>query len=179
MYNDSKGEHISITAESINSVGKPDIFSDDELNERVQNMCKDLLSESSDDPPFTERAYSISLKELQGKAENISKAKGDDSDGTVNIPSLNEPYISIHNHPSGGTFSGKDVKNFLLDGKEKAMIVVGNNGAVYLMVKGSTADTTSASPVVNAYIKGMVRVKSDNDFWKELGKYGIEYREYK
>ena len=178
VYNDNKGHHIPITTESISSVAKPDIFSDDELNVRVQNMCKDLLNESSDDPPFTERAYSVTLKELQGNAKNISKAKGGDGEGTVIIPSLDEPYISIHNHPSGETFSGKDVREFLLNRNMKAFIVIGNNGEMVTMVKGADSDTANALPKVFAFISGSSEYKSETELWKGLSVYGIEYKEY-
>lgn len=178
MYHDSGDEHIPITAESIDRVAKPDIFADDELNVKVQGLCKSLLAEAVDDPPFTERAYSVSLADLQNGAKDIQKVKGGDGEGTVTAKSLDGPYLSIHNHPSGGTLSTLDVKNFMLDGREKAVIVVGNGGQLYVMGKSPMADTASVTPLVYAYASGKIKAASDSDFWKGLNVYGIEYKEY-
>lgn len=178
MYHDSGDEHIPITAESIDKVAKPDIFADDELNVRVQELCKSLLTEAVDDPPFTERAYSVSLADLQNGAKNVQKVKGGDGHGTVTAKPLDEPYLSIHNHPSGGTLSTKDVKEFMLNGREKVAIVVGNGGQLYVMGKSPLADTASATPLVYAYSSGEIKAASDNEFWKGLNVYGIEYKEY-
>lgn len=179
MYNDSSEEHITITEETINAVPKSDIFEDDEMNQRVHDMCKALLTECIDDPPFTERAYSIALSDLRnGEAEPV-KTKGEDGEGTVNIPSLDEPYISIHNHPSGETFSTIDIERFFNNKNAVIVVVVGNNGNVYTMSKdGSKANTTSAYPYLKAYSMGYIKAESDADFYKGLMKYGIEYKEY-
>lgn len=135
MYHDSGDEHIPITAESIDRVAKPDIFADDELNVRVQELCKSLLAEAVDDPPFTETAYFVSLADLQNGAKDIQKVKGGDGEGTVTPKSLDEPYLSIHNHPSGGMFSERDVRRFCSNSYEKIMIVIGNNGRMYALEK--------------------------------------------
>lgn len=148
MYHDSGDDYIPITAESIDRVAKPDIFADDELNVRVQELCKSLLTEAADDPHFTERAYSVSLADLQNGAKNIQKVKGGEGEGTVTPKSLDEPYLSIHNHPSGGTISTHDGIAFCLDRHAEIMIVTGNNGNVYALIKTPGTDTTSALPKI-------------------------------
>ena len=177
-YNDSKEGHIPITSENINNIAKLIIFDDDELNKNVQSLCRELLTDSLYDPPLTERALSITIDNLKNDIRKAVKSKGEDGEGTVNIKVLESQYISIHNHPSGGTFSPKDVYEFMLTGKETAIVVVGNNGKVYSMAKTSKADTTSALPVVCAYKNGKIKALSDNEFWKGMNAYGIEYREY-
>lgn len=126
----------------------------------------------------TERAYSISLASLQSGKDDIKRAKGEDGVGTVAIATLDEPYISIQNHPSGGTFSTRDVTNFLLEHNEKTIVVIGNNGCMYTFTKATNADTASATPIVSAYKKGEIKAKSDEAFWEGLRKYGIEYEKY-
>lgn len=177
-YNDSGEDAISITKASINAVKKPEIFDDDEMNKNVQVLCQRLLTETANDPPNTERAYSISLENLKGDIENVVRSKGADGEGAVQIKSLNEPYLSIHNHPSGKTMSLKDVREFLFDYRVKCIVVVGNNGNVYFLKKAPNADTSSALPKVQAYIKGRITAKSDNEFMKGLSEYGIDYKEY-
>ena len=54
----------------------------------------------------------ISLASLQSGKDDIKRAKGEDGVGTVAIATLDEPYISIHDHPSRGTFSARDVHRF-------------------------------------------------------------------
>lgn len=120
---------------SINAVKKPEIFDDDEMNRNVQVLCQRLLTETMNDPPNTERAYSISLENLKGDIENITRSKGADGEGTVSIQELDVPFMSIHNHPSGETFSAKDVHLFCGHPNEMMMAVIGNNGKIYALEK--------------------------------------------
>lgn len=49
-------------------------------------------------------------------------------------------FFSIHNHPSGQSFSFSDIKNFLSRPYQAGTFVVGNNGAVYGLQKTIDSD---------------------------------------
>lgn len=54
-------------------------------------------------------------------------------ESTVEMMKLDGDYISIHNHPSGKTFSLRDFDAFSRDNKLKIMMVLGNNGNIYFV----------------------------------------------
>ena len=86
--------------------------------------------------------------------------------------SFDEPYISIHNHPSGETFSGRDIDKFAYDKNHSAMCVVGNNGKLFILRKTEkfnwvefglkTIDFQDSADYAQTVLKG-----ADN--------YGLEY----
>ncbi len=174
-YNDSDETSIPITKASINAVKKPEIFDDDEMNQNVQILCQRLLAETANDPPNTERAYSISLDNLKGNINEVTRSKGVDGDGTVTIQGLDVPFISIHNHPSGGTISAKDVHLFCGHQNEVITTVIGNNGKFYALEK--TPDYSVK------WIKFQLAIEHLNDdnirdiVFERAEEYGLKYYE--
>ena len=78
----------------------------------------------------TEETVSIKLSSLESE-----KQKGELGEGAVKVISFDEPFVSIHNHPSGETFSGRDIDKFAYDDNHVAMCVIGNNGKMYVLQK--------------------------------------------
>lgn len=81
-----------------------------------------------------ETAYAISLAnyEVIGPYWGMSH--------TIDIESMvkqfeEEDYVVIHNHPSGLTFSPRDLKVLVGKNSIRIMIVLGNNGKVYILEK--------------------------------------------
>lgn len=59
------------------------------------------------------------------------------------VNSYKNQLILMHNHPSTGTFSGEDLKSFCAQESIYAMTVVGNDGSVYILIKGAYFDRNS------------------------------------
>ena len=131
---DSSYDFKPVTDEAINSIPEINEFDSKELNQAVHDSCKQILLDVRDDPPGTEATVSISL-DTKIKSE---VQKGNPGEGTVKDIPLNVPYVSIHNHASGETFSNRDISKFAANEKARALCVVGNNGKVYLLQKTKT-----------------------------------------
>ena len=130
IMKDSSDNLIKITQENIEAVPECTVFSSKELNQKVTEKCKEILSDLENDEIGTEETVSIKLSSLKSK-----KLKGEPGEGAVKVICFDEPFVSIHNHPSGETFSGRDIDKFAYDNNHSAMCVVGNNGKMYVLQK--------------------------------------------
>lgn len=98
--------------------------------------------------------------------------------------------VSLHNHPSCGTFSVQDISIFLFQSTVKLMIVIGNNGELYYMSKDSEKFNyrkaidylKEASRIISPdiYQQKFISYREMRDiadlFLKNCGFFGIEYR---
>ena len=102
--------------------------------------------------------------------------------GSVRITDQQEPYIAVHNHPSGMTFSPGYIFNFTRRDNMRMLSAVGNNGVVYAMEKSADFNRLA---VQGAYEKMRARIEQEktvsgilnaiDDFLKEAQTYGIQY----
>lgn len=156
-----------ITESSIQAVPKITAFDSDELNEAVETQCKNLLSSLIDDEVGTEGTVSIRLSDLTSEM-----AKGTSREGRVKPICFDEPYISIHNHPSGRIFSGKDISHLIKNEQMRSICVVGNIGNIFIVKKDNDFDWATF------YMK-IIDIYDDYDFvdklLKEAEKYGLSY----
>ena len=127
-------EPIEITMDSIQRV-QP--FECDCLDKNGQQSLKNahrrLLMSLVAKPLGTEASAVYSL-DMQKLGEFV----GDDAAGRVRIPDADVPYIGIHNHPTGGTFTHTDVELFARRKNMMVLTAVGNNGSVYALEKVGT-----------------------------------------
>lgn len=172
---DSKTDFIPVTNEAISSVPKITEFDDEEMNKTVNNACKDVLKAIKNDPPGTEATISISLDLTQKSAVQ----KGEPGAGTVKPVKMDISYVSIHNHPSGETFSLKDVDQFASDYNNKSIVVVGNNGKVFVLSKTNNYNAEGFSAYYLSRLYGIVTGESKEQFLKGGTKYGTKYTEIK
>lgn len=127
---------LPITKESLACVQK---FVCDTLDQpmqaKLQNEHKKLLISISGKPKGTEAGatYSLQMKPLH-------KVVGKDGAARVHIPKEKEPYIAMHTHPTGGTFTHTDLNLFARDEHMRMLTAVGNNGTVYAMEKLKSFD---------------------------------------
>lgn len=143
----------------------------------LANAHKRLLLEASTYPVGTElsRCYGLDMQPL-GKTVIGEKL------GSVRITDQQEPYIAVHNHPSGMTFSPGDIFNFTRRDNMRMLSAVGNNGVVYAMEKSADFNRLA---VQGAYEKMRARIEQEktvsgilnaiDDFLKEAQTYGIQY----
>lgn len=167
---DSSGDFHPVTDAAIEAVPKIAEFGSDEVNQAVHTACKDILTAVKDDPPGTEATVSISLDLTRKSAVQ----KGEPGAGTVKPVVLDVPYISIHNHASGDTFSDRDIRKFVADKNAIAICVVGNNGRVYILQKTDSFN----------WIKFGIKTHSIDDdsnynlqVTQGAEKYGLQYYE--
>lgn len=167
---DSSGDFHPVTDAAIEAVPKIAEFGSDEVNQAVHTACKDILTAVKDDPPGTEATVSISLDLTRKSAVQ----KSEPGAGTVKPVVLDVPYISIHNHASGETFSDRDIRKFVADKNAIAICVVGNNGRVYILQKTDSFN----------WIKFGIKTHSIDDdsnynlqVTQGAEKYGLQYYE--
>lgn len=162
-----------ITNQSIQSIPQITAFSSVEINATVQTQCKVLLSYLIQDDIGTEGTVSIRLRDLKSE-----KAKGMNGEGGVLPIRLNEPYISIHNHPSDETFSAKDLRLLCTSSHCKAIIAVGNSGKnVYIIKKTESFDSDGLFVYIADKVEGKITFDTQSEFLKGAEKYGIQYYE--
>ncbi|MCI8915635.1 MAG: hypothetical protein HFF26_03070, partial [Oscillospiraceae bacterium] len=78
-----------------------------ERAERLQEAHRELLRAVKDKPLGTE-AGAVYTPDMR----LIERRIGADSEQTISLPRCEDPYISIHNHPSGEIFSVRDLDSF-------------------------------------------------------------------
>ena len=164
--NDSSDTILPIIAEHALSL---QYFHDENLNNTVEQTANRILEEARNHKVGTEIAYTISAEPPYKTSEPIYGGEGEMA---VVIPKSESPSITIHNHPSGGTFSSKDIQRFVVDGKAKATCVIGNNGNWYILEKTDSFDWISFQTRV-------FDISDSDDFAKIIlegaEKYGFQY----
>ena len=87
---------------------------------------------------------------------------------------MNVPYLSIHNHASGETFSSRDIQKFVADEKASALCVVGNNGKVFILEKTDSFNWVQFGIKTHSFIES-----SDYNLQVLNGaeQYGLQYYE--
>lgn len=168
QLSDSTIEFHAVTDEVIDSIPKITAFDDAALNQAVHTGCVDVLKAIKNDLPGTEATVSISLN-LEQKTEI---RKGEPGAGTVKGIPLSTPYVSIHNHASGETFSNRDIKKFIKDDNNIHSVVVGNNGSVFVLSKNADYDMIGSL----RYIISSTGL-SETEKCKGMKRYGITYSE--
>lgn len=161
-------KHIPITDEVIRSVPKIDLFDDDMVNQKIHDSIVDLLTEVQTLPPWTEGARSIPLD----LTAEIKKSIGDFGEGTVIIPKLDVPYVSIHNHCSWGTFSGDDIRRFVASENEKIIGVIGHNGELYWLEKSKDFNRITFQRL---FCDIAYKPDYEQTILREAEKYGFRY----
>lgn len=176
--NDLNGLAKPVTIKSIERVkALPSNILDEAGQKKLQQAHKDLLREVMNRGGIVEvaRCYNMNM-------EPLSDYVSQDKNGRVKIPDFDTPYIAIHNHPSGLTFSPSDV--YRIADREYMMMLtdVGNDGSVYSVEKKSDIN---AALIKNAASKAAYDIgeeKSDTkalslavSLIKKCGEYGIEY----
>ena len=129
---DSSQYEIEIHNDTIEKLEKIVVYENDTINQIVLQQAKELLTEAQQYPLGTEIGKIIPL-DLPNS--NVKTLVGKNGDHTVNLGLCEVPSITMHNHPSGETFSKGDISRFVSDENARAMYVIGNNGKWYALRK--------------------------------------------
>lgn len=77
---------------------------------------------------------------IKGKTpRRVNMKDNKDADEAIESFSKNR-LLFMHNHPSGATFSGEDLKMFWSHDSVHTITAIGNNGCIYLLQKGINFD---------------------------------------
>lgn len=172
IIKDSKDVFLPVTNNSYKLVSLLNVFND-ERDEKIVSSMKRVLDNVKNKEIGTESLALFSLKDISLIDETISGS----ADGSVKKINHNEPFISIHNHPSGETISFGDIAIFQEQRQCKVMYVVGNNGNCYALIKTPKYDDMGFFELIMKRKLGFSSYSSEKEFLKECEKYGIKYIE--
>lgn len=178
LLNDLQDLQKPVTIKSIERVkALPSSVLDESGQKKLQQACKDLLRKAMNHKDLPEIAQCFNVS-MDWKSEYFTQ----NSKGQVNIPDYKFPYIAIHNHPSGLTFSPKDIYRFAERDNMKILVAVGNNGAVYSLEKSGNIDTAAIQILIANAQKNISNDKNQLNevniakvLLKEVSRYGIKY----
>ncbi|MBD5161442.1 MAG: hypothetical protein HDT14_05395 [Oscillibacter sp.] len=178
ILKDGNNKGIPITDDAIRRVPqvRPEGWSQEQA-ERLQEAHRELLRAVKDKPVGTE-AGAVYTPDMRLIEQHI----GADAGQTISLPHLKEPHILIHSHPSGLTFSKRDIENFIGNFDMASFTVVGNNGAVYLLQK---TESYNAVDFVKAFGRTLIQLQQAqtsqeyvniiNLFLEEAKQHGIQF----
>ena len=173
--------HIEITNKAISSVPRlPSFLLNEELQGKLKTEHQRLLRRAQGLPPKTEVAQCCDPKNLFSLSGII---EGEAGAGRVKIPDCNKPYIAMHTHPDGRTFSETDVQLFIRYPNQVISSAVGHNGKVYILEKSKNFNAPAAKAfLANAIAQSPDRGKSAEAYIefiekaiKGLEEYGVFY----
>ena len=170
IIRDSRNEFLTITEQSMSRINTLNVFGDDRDNKVAEAMCT-MLKSMIDKEPGTETTSIFSLEDMH----LIDTRTADNADGSVQPLNHESPFISIHNHPSGETFSFRDIAIFQSQNNCKYMFVVGNNGNVYVLTKEQDYNNIGLFECLMRVRLGFSKYSDEENFIKECEKYGIKY----
>lgn len=131
ILNDIRGGYLPVTEKSIKAV-RPFVCRtlDEAGQQALARAHQELLRKAAAHPVGTEaaRCYGMDMRPL---GETIISGQK----GRVRIPDQDVPYIAIHTHPSGVTFSPGDIRGFATRENMRMLTAVGNDGTVYAIEK--------------------------------------------
>lgn len=146
-------------------------FDDEVLNKQVEKAADSILDMAKEHEIGTEFAYIISTDTPYNLSEPIIGPEGEMS---VKIPRCEYSAVVLHNHPSGKSFSARDIDRFVIDNKAKAICVIGNNGNWYVLEKTSSFNWYE-------FEISVLSISNRDDFaeivLKGADKYGFKYYE--
>lgn len=173
-------ENKPVTMQSIAAIKPvPSQLLSPENQKRLANVHKKLLMTVYKSPIGTEygECYTLNMERL------TPQPRVGELPGRVRLPDFDQPYIAIHNHPDGLTFSVGDIRQMLKRPNLKMLTAVGNNGHVYVMEKTTEFDDEKLremfGSLANSYPDYLVdpeeHLKLSEEFLRKAEQYGLKY----
>ncbi|SFC42294.1 hypothetical protein [Butyrivibrio sp. YAB3001] len=145
---------IAITDVAIEKVPRTHIFGfTNEQNQFIQEMHREVLRVAKE---LCEKYKSNSMEAvilldshtwdswiIKGKKDRIVDIKNNPKAKEVLDTSTKNSLLLLHNHPSTGTFSARDLRTFCNNDSLYIMTVVGNDGSVYVLMKNVGFDPSA------------------------------------
>lgn len=170
---DSSDNFYPVSRSAYEKVSNLGVF-DDNRDNLIVTAMREVLKTVENEEPGTEWLALYRYNSVDFIDGILSKPGA----GFVDPIECGVPYVSIHNHASGETFSIGDIYQ-LTDTNCKAVFVVGNNGNCYALSK------TDAFDGFGFYEKIMKRrlgfepytLPTEHEFIRGCEEYGIKYTE--
>ena len=182
VFKDDTIKTTRISQHVLDNLRLPDLdFLTKAQNENLRQGMKNLLKRVDGMPENTECAYYYDMR-----AKFLKWEMGVPGTHSVGVYNPLIEYITMHNHPSGGTFSPEDITSFVKNDNMKVLIVVGNNGNQYVLVKTNSFNGNEFIKEYSDYLaKKSSEAKDINEFLncanqfllRSKKKYGFEYKE--
>lgn len=176
---DTSLQRIPVTPEAIEAVPlvESSLLSP-ERSTQLQQAHQQLLRRVMQEPVGTEAAafYRMNMEELSFRVGTID---------TVKAENFRTPYIAMHNHPDGLTFSEMDIDRFISFRNMKILTAVGNDGSLYWLEKSNRVNLLEYVRFLNRVeSKHPNRLKSPEEYLRYIyeileggEQYGVIYRE--
>lgn len=174
----NRNRYLPITEQSIERVKSFSCRTLTATGQRsLENAHKRLLVEAATHPAGTEvaRCYGLDMQPIGGAIVGSRK-------GGVKIPRQQVPYIAVHNHPSGLTFSPGDIRGFANSKNMRILTAVGNDGTVYALERDAQSDEQALAKLRLALERKISSAQTNaetmqavNDFLQEVQQYGYFY----
>lgn len=174
ILEETGSHYLPITEDSLEAV-KP--FACRTLDEAGQQALaqahRQLLREAAAHPAGTEAARCYGL-DMQPLGQTVIGAQR----GKVHIPDQAVPYIAVHTHPSGLTFSPSDIRGFALRDRMKMLTAVGHDGTVYAMEKAATFDRDGLLALFRGSMARLAAAKEPQELQETMLKLLKEAKPY-
>ncbi len=180
-FNDSVPVENRITQTIIDNLVRPVFVSitDEAITEYVYMYCKHLLKFSMERHESKEIAYAINLNTLDFIGAAFGNSRSVDVEELITKMDDSEyVFIILHNHPSNSSFSPKDLNTFFEAVNVSVLVVIGNNGRIYVIEKTkaiSESDYLKLKKYLIDYRKGVI---SFEDTSEGLKKFGVVYSSF-
>ena len=169
IMNDSGDEFYPVSPDAYDKIENLGVFGD-ERDEKIREAMKHVLENVKDKEPGTESLALYKAEDISRLDETTSKT----ANGSVKALDASIPYISIHNHASGETFSLSDYKKLYNYRYCQAIFVVGYNGNAYGLKKTSNYNSANLLSLIYRQKNGFISL-SIEEFIKESEKCGLKY----
>jgi hypothetical protein len=168
---------IEITDDAINSLYTPVVDGWSVNRNQHLNLEHQSLLQSARMHPVGVEVAACYKKFPVGKIVTVGK-----TGSVTTMFAMGNVYM--HNHPSGNTFTMRDVEIFLFNANIELLTAVGNNGTVYLLQKVESYDFTgiyreyqAAQQKFSGYENSPeLYIKFMESFLNSLNNHGIIYR---
>lgn len=177
-----QGEGLPVTMDSIKRVqAVPSKILDENQQLQLAGIHKQLLGQVARKPLGTEAAecYTLDMQRLS----YIRYGVPSEHRISVSVPDFDRPYILVHNHPNGGTFSFGDIRQILERQNLRLITAVGNEGSVYTLEKGEVFNSQAAKIFVTELKEkyptwradGEKHLKAVSEFFERVEEFGLRY----
>lgn len=181
IFKNDKIKTARIPQQALDNLRSPDLdFLTKAQNITLRQGMENLLKRVDGKPEGTECAYYYDMY-----AKFLKWEMGEPGAQSIGVYNPLIDYIAMHNHPSGGTFSPGDIGSFVKNDNMKVLIVIGNNGNQYVLIK---TNSFNGNEFIKEYSNYLTKVSSEtkdinefldnaNQFLLRSGKqYGFRYK---
>ena len=151
---------------------------EDEVTEYIYWHCQKVLQVAKEKNGSKEVARAINLKTLDVLGTVMGELRHVDIDYLVQkMKDTEYVFVVIHNHPSDMHFSFQDIKTFVNADNMTILIVLGNNGSVYVLEKTRQLSLNEVLSIRKELINWKNQLIDFKKVVEQIKAHGIVYSE--